>query len=150
GLDQRRPPPFAERTMSRFPANEIMSLVATAPRHDLAESLGPDLTLGEIVDGPGLAELRLGYGTAPGAPKLRRLIAPAHGVTADEVVITMGGMHALFLTAFLLCDRDSEAVITAPAFPPARDCLVAVGATVKTLPVSFAERYQPDPVRLRA
>jgi aspartate/methionine/tyrosine aminotransferase len=136
--------------MGRFPANEIMSLVAAAPRYDLAESLGPDLLLGEIVDAAELAGLRLGYGTAPGDPKLRRLIAQAHGVTADEVVITMGGMHALFLTAFILCGRDGEAVITAPAFPPARDCLEAVGATVKILSLSFARRYQPDPASLRA
>src|SRR6516162_10140452 len=136
--------------MSRFPANEIMSLVAAAPRYDLAESLGPDLVLGEIVDAPGLAGLRLGYGTAPGEPKLRRLIAQAHGITADDVVITMGGMHALFLVAFILCGHDGEAVITTPAFPPARDCLEAVGATVKTLPLSFAHRYQPDLARLRA
>lgn len=136
--------------MNRFPANEIISLVGAAPRYDLAESVGPDLALGEIADASDFAEVRLAYGTAPGDLKLRRLIAQAHGVTADDVVVTVGGMHALFLLAFICCGRDGEAVIAAPAFPPARDCLVAVGARVKTLPVSFAQRYQPDPARLRA
>jgi aspartate/methionine/tyrosine aminotransferase len=136
--------------LNRFPANEIISLVGAAPRYDLAESVGPDLMLDEIADAAGLSGMPLAYGTAPGDPKLRRMIAQAHGVTADDVVITMGGMHALFLIAFILCGRDGEAVITTPVFPPARDCLRAVGACVKTLPLAFAQRYQPDLARLRA
>jgi aspartate/methionine/tyrosine aminotransferase len=136
--------------LNRFPANEIISLVGAAPRYDLAESVGPDLMLGEIVDAAGLSGMPLAYGTAAGDPKLRRMIAQAHGLTADDVVITMGGMHALFLIAFILCGRDGEAVITTPVFPPTRDCLLAVGASVKTLPLAFAHRYQPDLARLRA
>lgn len=135
--------------MGRFPANEIISLVGLAPRYDLAESVGPDLVLKEIIDISDMAEMRLGYGTAPGDRKLRTMIADAHGVMADDVVITMGGMHALFLLAFILCAGDGEAVITKPAFPPARDCLKAVGARVKTLPLSFERRYQPDLGHLR-
>src|SRR5215470_14500647 len=76
--------------MGRFPANEIISLVGVAPRYDLAESVGPDLVLKEIIDISDMAEMRLGYGTAPGDRKLRATIADAHGVMADNVVITMG------------------------------------------------------------
>src|SRR5215475_7559325 len=135
--------------MRKFPANAIMSLVAAAPRYDLAESIGPNAVLKEIIDLFDVAEMQLAYGTAPGDPKLRAMIAQAHGVTADAVVVTMGGMHALFLLAFILCGGDGEAVITQPAFPPARDCLHAVGACVKTLPLAFERRYQPDLAHLR-
>ena len=135
--------------MRKFPANAIMSLVAAAPRYDLAESIGPNAVLKEIIDLFDVAEMQLAYGTAPGDPKLRAMIAQAHGVTADAVVVTMGGMHALFLLAFIVCGGDGEAVITQPAFPPARDCLHAVGARVKTLPLAFEHRYQPDLAHLR-
>jgi aspartate/methionine/tyrosine aminotransferase len=135
--------------MRRFPASEIISLVGAAPRYDLAESVGPDVALAELIDAAGFTKIQLGYGTAAGDPRLRKAIAEANGVTADEVVVTIGGMHALFLLAFILCGRDAEAVITAPAFPPARDCLKAVGATVKELPLSFKRGYQPDLAHLR-
>jgi aspartate/methionine/tyrosine aminotransferase len=53
----------------------------------------------------------------------------------------MGGMQALFLTAFLLCEPGDEAVITAPLFPNARAALESVGATVRAIPLSFDDRY---------
>src|SRR5262245_44697313 len=78
----------------RFPPNDIISLVGTAPRHDLGESVGPALRLAELLDGqPDLGELRLGYGTADGDPRLRQAIADLHGVGPDDVVTTIGGMH---------------------------------------------------------
>jgi len=91
----------------------------------------------------------LGYATAAGDPRLRKAIADAHGVNSDDVVITMGSMHALFLIAFLLCDRGDEAVTTSPLFPPARTALDVVGASMRLLPLSFERGYQLDPVALR-
>jgi aspartate/methionine/tyrosine aminotransferase len=58
-------------------------------------------------------------------------------------------MHALFLTAFILCDRGDEAVTTAPLFPLARNALDAVGAKVRTVMLSFERGYQPDLAELR-
>ena len=79
--------------MTRFVHNDIISLTGRAPRFDLAESVGPDLRLGELL-GPDTAyERRLGYATAAGDPDLRAAIAAQHGVEADEVVVTIGGMH---------------------------------------------------------
>jgi hypothetical protein len=136
--------------MRRFPANDIISLVGAAPRHELGESVGPDLRLAELLDGqPDLGELKLGYGTADGDPRLRRAIADLHGVNPGDVVTTIGGMHGLFLLAFILCDRGDEAVTTAPLFPLARNALEAVGAQVRTLPLSFDRGYQPDLGELR-
>jgi hypothetical protein len=51
--------------MARFPTNEIISLIGEAPRYDLGESVGPDLRLGDVLNGCAqrkLGELALGYG----------------------------------------------------------------------------------------
>jgi len=65
------------------------------------------------------------------------------------VVVTVGGMHALFLLAFTLCERGDEAVVAGPVFPLARNVLTAVGATTHTLRFSFDRDYQPDLADLR-
>jgi aspartate/methionine/tyrosine aminotransferase len=133
--------------MAKFPTNDIMTLVGPAPRYDLAESLGPDLHLHDV---PGSDNLPLGYGSAAGDPGLRAAIAERHGVAPDEVVVTVGGMHALFLLGFILCDPGDEAVTTAPLFPLARTALQAVGAKVRTVNLAFDRRYQPDLADIRA
>jgi aspartate/methionine/tyrosine aminotransferase len=134
--------------MARFRRNDIMSLVEAHPRYDLAESIGPDLRLGALLDlagRDGLDELPLAYGTAEGDKLLRQAVADRHGVGADDVVITVGGMQALFLAAFILCrEKSDEVVTTSPLFPMARSALDAVGATVRTVALSFAQGYQPD------
>ena len=134
--------------MRRFPRNDIMSLTAASPRYDLGESIGPDLRLGDLLDvagQPGLGEIALAYGTAEGDKRLRQAIAERHSVGADDVVVTVGGMHALFLLAFILCgDKGDEAVTTAPVFPLARTALEAVGATVRTVTLTFEQGYRPD------
>ncbi|MDQ0587192.1 pyridoxal phosphate-dependent aminotransferase [Variovorax paradoxus] len=132
--------------MARFPDNEIISLVSKAPRFDLAESVGPSVRLSELLDtafGDG-AEFSLDYGTAAGSPDLRREIANEHGVDADDVVVTVGGAHALFLIAFTLCQAGDEAVVAEPVFPLARNALAAVGATTRALPLSFDTGYRID------
>ena len=134
--------------MTRFIHNDIISLTGRAPRFDLAESVGPDLRLGNLL-GPDTAdELRLGYATPAGDPALRAAIAAVHGVDPNDVVVTVGGMHALFLTGYILCGRGEEAIIATPVFPPARDTLLSVGAALRRLPLEFDEGYRLDPGRL--
>jgi aspartate/methionine/tyrosine aminotransferase len=133
--------------MPRFPTNDIMALVGSAPRYDLGESIGPDLRLHDVL---GSDNIRLGYGSAAGDPRLRAAIAERHGVGPDDIVITVGGMHALFLLAFVLCDRGDEAVATAPLFILARTALEAVGARIRTVTLRFERGYQPDPADIRA
>lgn len=131
----------------RFPRNEIISLIGEAPRHELGESVGPDLTLRDVLDEEAVEALRsmpLGYGTAPGEARLRAAVAARHGVHADEVVITVGGIHALFLLGFGLCNAGDEAVAATPLFPPARDVLRAVGAELRSLSLAFDNGYQPS------
>jgi aspartate/methionine/tyrosine aminotransferase len=138
--------------MHRFPSNDIIHLVGETPRYDLAESLGPNLHLRDLLDDAALgelADLALGYSTAEGDPALRAEIARQHGVTADDVVITAGGMQALFVLAFTLCGTGTEAVAATPLFPLARHALEAVGTEVRPLPLRFEAGYQPDLAELR-
>jgi aspartate/methionine/tyrosine aminotransferase len=133
--------------MTRFPPNDIISLIGSAPRYDLGESVGPDLSLREVLGASpesSFGDMALGYGTAQGDPRLRAVIADAHGVSADDVVVTVGGMHALFLVAFVVCEPGNEAVVVSPMFPLARNALQAVGATIRTVPLSFDSGYQID------
>jgi aspartate/methionine/tyrosine aminotransferase len=131
--------------MARFPKNDIISLIGEIPRYDLGESVGPDLRLSDVLDPsaqPSFPDMALGYGTAQGDPRLRALIADAHDVSADDVVVTVGGMHALFLIAFVLCDRGDEAVTVSPMFPLARNTLDGVGAKVQSVSLSFDRGYR--------
>ncbi|HMF23820.1 MAG TPA: pyridoxal phosphate-dependent aminotransferase [Pseudolabrys sp.] len=135
----------------RFPETDIISLIesgCSVPRYDLAESVGPVLQLTALLQPPGsfpLEDIPLGYATAAGDIRLRETIAERHAVSPDDVVLTVGGMHALFLIAFILCEKGDEALTTSPAFPGTRSALeVIVGANLRTLPLSFDRGYQLD------
>lgn len=138
--------------MTKFPHSGIIALTDQAADYDLAESIGPDLRLGELLgeDLGDLAELPLAYGTAAGRLDLRLAIAAMHGVKADEVVVTVGGMHALYLIAAVLCEPGDEVVLATPAFPNTRAALETAGAEVKMLGLSFDEGYRLTPDMVRA
>src|SRR5471030_2550899 len=62
----------------RFPRNEIISLLDVNRPFNLAESTSQDLTVGELLDLPGLErirDLKLGYGTSAGGIALREAIS---------------------------------------------------------------------------
>ncbi|NIK54852.1 pyridoxal phosphate-dependent aminotransferase [Kribbella shirazensis] len=135
--------------MATFPSNPIMSLTAEQPRHDLGESYGPELRLADLLT-PELADLELGYGTAAGDLRLRTAIADRHGVRPEDVVVTVGGMHGIFLLAYLLADRGGQVVTTAPEFPMTRNAFETVGASVRVIPLSFDEGYRLTADAVRA
>jgi len=134
--------------MARFPKNEIISLVNDKPKYDLGASVGPGLHLGELLADAAiqteLRELPLRYGTAAGDVRVRELVANLHGVRADDVVLTVGGQHTLFMLAFLLCDSGDDAVVTTPLYPPVRSMLQAVDANLRGLTLSFDRGYRVD------
>jgi aspartate/methionine/tyrosine aminotransferase len=82
-------------------------------------------------------------------PKLREQIALRLGARADQVVTTCGGMHALFLLAFVLCEPGDEVVMTTPQFPLGRNAFAAVGARARELPLSFDAGYRVDPAAMQ-
>jgi hypothetical protein len=135
--------------MPTFPRHQIMSLTAEQPRYELGESYGPDLRLADLLT-PELGDLELGYGTAAGDARLRTAIAERHGVRADQVVVTVGGMHGIFLLAYLLADAGGEVVTTAPEFPMTRSAFETVGASVRVVPVGFDDGYRVTADAVRA
>lgn len=137
---------------NRFPYNDILSLTADEVRYDLAESVGPDLVVNELLPAADAAfgDVKLSYGTAAGNPLLRGYIAARHGTDADHVVTMVGGMQALFLTAFIVCEAGDDVVVGMPVFPNARSVLQSVGANIVELPFDFDDGYRLDNERLRA
>src|ERR1700712_3681623 len=85
--------------MTRFPTGPMSGLIDSVVRYDLAESTCPPLALGELADPTALAALSLGYGTSRGDEELRALIAAESGVEADQVLVTVGAIEAMFLLA---------------------------------------------------
>lgn len=131
--------------MKRFAPNAFMSLVGDKARLELAESYGPSLRLSQLLGTATDVEcLELDYASVAGDPRLRSAIARRSGAEPDDVVLTVGAAHALFLTAFVSCGEGDEAVVTVPYFPPARAGLEAVGARVCALPLAFDEGYRVD------
>jgi aspartate/methionine/tyrosine aminotransferase len=143
--------------MAKFPANDIITLLDRRVPHNLGESTSRDLTLGELIELPGgaelppaLAGLSLGYGTSRGDAALRAFLADEAGVAPDEVLITPGGAAGLFLTTFTLCDPGDEVVTTAPNFPPTLDVITAVGCKLRRHRLDFDHGYRIEPDALRA
>ncbi|MEM8973506.1 MAG: pyridoxal phosphate-dependent aminotransferase [Pseudomonadota bacterium] len=132
----------------RFQPNDIMSLTEETPDFDLAESVGPDLILSELTslqDASSGDALKLQYGTTQGDLDLRQAIATANGVSAEDVVITIGGMHALFLAAFCTCEPGDEVITTTPLFPNTRSTLESVRARIRTIRLTFDAGYKLTP-----
>jgi aspartate/methionine/tyrosine aminotransferase len=131
--------------MKRFARNELISLVGDKARLELAESYGPSLRLSQLLGAAADVErLELDYASVTGDPRVRSAIARRTGVEPDDVVLTIGAAHALFLTAFVSCGEGDEAVVTVPFFPPTHAGIEAVGARVRALRLSFDEGYRID------
>ncbi|KXU96502.1 aminotransferase [Caballeronia megalochromosomata] len=131
----------------RFPRNEIISLLDVNRPLNLAESTSQDLTLGELLELPGLEhirDLKLGYGRSAGSVALREAIAEACKVPAEQIITTQGTALGLFLLAFEVCRSGDEAVLATPCFPPSRDCLVGAGVIVREVKLSFETGYRLD------
>jgi aspartate/methionine/tyrosine aminotransferase len=137
--------------MTKFPPNEIISLLDVNLKFNLAESTATNLTFGQIADDGFLSELNkleLGYGTSRGYEPLRNEIANRLSIPANTVMTTNGASSSIFLTAFTLCNAGDEIVTVSPNFPPTMDIISALGATKKTVPLSFDEKYELNIERL--
>jgi aspartate/methionine/tyrosine aminotransferase len=131
--------------MREFPASPITAVLDEKPMYNLGESVGPDLTVADVLHPEtlaGLGGLGLGYGTSAGGEQLRSLIAARHGITAGQVLITSGAASALFLLGLVY--GDGEVVVGVPCFPPVLDALRGVGAPVQTVRSRFEDGYRPD------
>lgn len=137
--------------MREFPASPITAVLDERPIYNLGESVGPDLTVADVLDPEalaGLGDVALGYGTSAGGEELRSLIAARHGIPADHVLITNGAAAALFLLGLIY--GDGEVVVGVPCFPPVLDALRGIGARVQTVRSAFEDGYRVDLEALRA
>jgi aspartate/methionine/tyrosine aminotransferase len=131
--------------MRQFPASPITALLDQKPLYNLGESVGPDLTVADLLGSQSLADLgsvHLSYGTSAGQPALRSLVAARHGIPEEQVLITTGAAAALFLLA-LLC-ADGEILVGQPCYPPTLEALRGIGAPVVTVRSRFEDGYRID------
>ncbi len=89
----------------------------------------------EALDGPGFDLL--------GNRGLRDAIAERYAdrglpTTPDQIMVTMGGQHAISLIAHTLLRRADIALVEAPTYPHAYDALQRAGARLITTPVTTA------------
>jgi aspartate/methionine/tyrosine aminotransferase len=148
-LDENQRSDFSVSNFSewrgRFPYNEIISLLDVNRPFNLAESTSQDLTFGELLDLPGLEnirDLKLGYGKSAGAVTLREAIADACNVPIEQIITTQGTALGLFLLAFEVCRPGDEAVLVTPCFPPSRDSLLGAGVSLRAIKLSFENGYR--------
>lgn len=83
----------------------------------------------------------VGYDTV-GHPALRRAIAERYTrrglpTTPDEIMVTLGAQHAIFLIARTLLRRGDRSLIESPSYPGAREALAAAGALIAELPIGL-------------
>lgn len=128
--------------MTTFAPSTMTELVDSPVRYDLAESTCPPLDLGDLADPAELAGLALGYGTTYGGPDLRELIAASAGVRAEQVLVTVGAIEAMFLLAQAVCAPGDRVLLATPCFPPARTVPEGLGAHVDTVALTFDDGYR--------
>jgi len=131
--------------MTKFPHNDIISLLDENLRFNLAESTAQDLAVGDILTDEvveRLKQLRLGYGSSQGNSELRRELAKHLELSPENVLLTNGAVAAIFLTTFVLCQSGDEVVTVAPNFPPTLDIISALGAQRRVVKLSFDEQYR--------
>jgi aspartate/methionine/tyrosine aminotransferase len=91
---------------------------------------------------------RLSYSDAQGDPLLRQAIAstyPAGLVSADDVIVTIGGSEAIFLAVQALLNPGDVALVCAPAYQALASIAVAIPASVESY--AYAEsrgQFAPD------
>jgi aspartate/methionine/tyrosine aminotransferase len=137
--------------MREFPASPITAVIDEKPMYNLGESVGPDITVADVLDPETLAELgrvALGYGPSAGQDGLRSLVAARHGIPAGQVLITSGAAGALFLLGLVY--GDGEVLVGVPCFPPVLDALRGMGTRVKTVRSRFEDGYRLDLEAFRA
>ncbi|MEJ6489429.1 PLP-dependent aminotransferase family protein [Leucobacter sp. USCH14] len=82
----------------------------------------------------------IGYDTL-GLPELRAAIAERYSArglptSPEQIMVTLGAQHAIFLIARTLLRRGDRSLIESPSYPHAREALASTGALVAELPVS--------------
>jgi aspartate/methionine/tyrosine aminotransferase len=113
-------------------------------RYNLSESSVADRSIGGL--GLDIPDLTLLYGEHRGGAELRRLIAEASGgVTADDVLVTVGAAGALFIIATALLGADDHLVVVRPNYATNLETPRAIGCAVTHVELGFETGFRIDP-----
>jgi aspartate/methionine/tyrosine aminotransferase len=117
--------------------------------YNLSESSVHDRTLSEV--GVDLPDMVLLYGEHVGHLPFRHLIAEQSGapVSADDVLLTAGAAHALFIVATTLLEPGEHAVIVRPNYATNIEVPRSIGADITYYDLTFEQGYRVDPERLQ-
>jgi len=114
---------------------------------NLSESSVADRRLKDL--GITIDDELLCYGEHAGKLRLRELIAAdGAGLTADDVLVTVGAAAALFIVATSLLEPGDRIVVVRPNYATNIETPRAIGADVATLDLRFEERWALDLERL--
>jgi aspartate aminotransferase len=98
-----------------------------------------------------IAENHSHYVQTTGVPRLRELIAAKlrarNGIPisdADEVLVTNGGIHGLYIICLSLLDPDDEVLIPDPEWPPAAGNILAARGVPVGYRLHEANEWCPD------
>jgi len=146
-------------------SNRAQEIEASLSRHlfDMAKSYDDvvDLTLGDpdippcqiIKDAANEAVQlnRLRYSANAGLPMLRDAIArnfrAEYNIPADpakNIIVTVGGMEALFLSLACLIDNDDEVIIIAPYYVNYKQMVSMCGGKPVIVNTTQSSNYMPD------
>jgi len=116
--------------------------------YNLSESSVRDRSLTDI--GVELPDLVLFYGDHVGHPGFRERIATESGahVTPDDVLVTAGAAHALFIIATTLLEPGDHVVVVRPNYATNIEVPRSIGADISYYDLTFEEGYAVDVDRL--
>ena len=97
------------------------------------------------------------YLQTAGVPRLQELIVEklrtVNGIpvaSTDEVFVTNGGIHGLYVLFQALLEPGDEVIIPDPQWPPTAGLIVAAGGTVVRCPLHESRGWRFDPEELAA
>lgn len=111
-------------------------------KYNLTESSFRDARLGDL--GLDLTKLVLCYGDHYGLRPLRELLSAEYGTTPDEVLVTVGAAHALFLISTSLLERDDHLLVMRPNYATNIETPRAIGAKIDFYELTFESGYRLD------
>jgi aspartate/methionine/tyrosine aminotransferase len=111
-------------------------------KFNLTESSFRDAVLGDLdLD---LAKLVLAYGDHLGHAGLRKLLAAEYGVRPEEVLLTVGAAHALFLISTAQLEKGDRLLVERPNYATNIETPRAIGAAIDFYELKFENGYRLD------
>jgi aspartate/methionine/tyrosine aminotransferase len=121
---------------------------AWEPQHDLGLSEPQlEVTAGEL--GLGREDIVINGHNALGYDGLKEHLAERYGVSADNLLCSLGASMANFLLCAVLLEPGDEVVVERPAYEPLVKVPKLFGSTVRRVERPFENGYRLDPSDLR-